>query len=119
MDEKPALSLTNGWLPWKWFLAALAVALFLGGTAAAAPDCEPQSDLRDRLTSNVYIDEENVEVAVEDGFVTLTGAVDRWRERRMVVEQAYLAGARVVKNRLRVRTGPEYYRPDTQSGGSS
>lgn len=58
-------------------------------------------------TPSLY--DEQITVDVEDGVVTLQGAVDTVRDRRLATERAYAAGAVHVRNRLRVEYAPDFF----------
>jgi osmotically-inducible protein OsmY len=73
------------------------------------PDWEISSDLAYELFWSPFVDEGKVNIAVEDGVVTLTGTVDNWSEFNAAENNAYEAGAKRVNNRLVVRN--RYYGP--------
>jgi osmotically-inducible protein OsmY len=50
-------------------------------------------------------------VTVNDGVALLTGVVDDLRARRAATANALEGGAVQVRNRLRVRHGPDFLRP--------
>jgi hypothetical protein len=63
-----------------------------------------KEDISCRLTDDAYVDASNVEVAVENGEVTLTGSVpDRSSKRRAEVIAELVSGVSNVENRLRVK----------------
>ena len=65
-----------------------------------------REDVCDRLTDDPYVDATNIEVAVADGEVTLSGFVDRRGDKRRAEDIAdNVSGVRDVNNRLRV-AGP-------------
>jgi osmotically-inducible protein OsmY len=70
-----------------------------------------REDIRDELFWTPFVDGEDVTVTVSGGVATLTGVVDTLQARRMATKNARDGGARRVRNRLRVRIGPEYYQP--------
>jgi osmotically-inducible protein OsmY len=72
-------------------------------------DWEILEDIEDQLFWSPYVDEEDVNVTVHDGVVTLTGAVDTWAERMTAEENAYDGGAKDVVNHLTVTH--HYYGP--------
>ena len=47
-------------------------------------------------------DSRNITVAVEDGVVTLTGAVEDWSEWRVAEENAFEGNAKDVRNKLKI-----------------
>jgi osmotically-inducible protein OsmY len=61
-------------------------------------------DVSDRLTDDPHLDASEIQVAVTDGEVTLTGTVDRREARRRAEDLAEsVSGVRYVMNSLRVR----------------
>ncbi|MGQ9674983.1 MAG: BON domain-containing protein [Chloroflexota bacterium] len=68
-----------------------------------------REDVNEALTQDPWLDPTEVEVEVENGVVTLTGAVDSRGARRRAAEDAWhVRGVRDVRNALRVRaTGEE------------
>ncbi|MBD3237977.1 MAG: BON domain-containing protein [Candidatus Eisenbacteria bacterium] len=63
-------------------------------------DAEIRDDVESELWWSPYVNEEEIAVAVDDGFVTLTGTVDSWAERLAATENAYEGGAVWVDNDL-------------------
>ncbi|MDX1664136.1 MAG: BON domain-containing protein [Candidatus Promineifilaceae bacterium] len=60
-------------------------------------------DVCERLTHHGAVDASNVEITVEEGVVTLSGTVDRFRTKRMAEDTALsVAGVHDVQNRLRL-----------------
>lgn len=49
------------------------------------------------------VDEEDIDIKVDEGVVTLSGQVDTWREWQAAVENAFEGGAESVLNMLKVR----------------
>jgi osmotically-inducible protein OsmY len=74
-------------------------------------DWEIIRDIKDELRWSPFVDEVNVSIDVMDGVATFTGEVDTLRERHIATENAYEGGARQVRNRLKVKYGPEKLRP--------
>jgi osmotically-inducible protein OsmY len=63
-----------------------------------------REDLNDRLTDDPYIDASDIEVAVNNGEVTLSGTVEsRGAKRRAEDIAEHVSGVRHVQNNLRVR----------------
>lgn len=83
----------------------------VGGTWAKKSDPDIHRDIRREIWWSPYVSNDDVTVFVNDGVVTLTGVVDTLGEKRAATENAYDAGARKVRNYLRVNQGPDYYRP--------
>ena len=84
-----------------------------GGFAGRGPKGYQRSDERireevsDRLMADDRIDASEIEVAVKDGEVTLTGTVDdRWAKRRAEDLAEQVMGVRDVMNQIRVQWGP-------------
>ncbi len=67
-------------------------------------DEELAEEVRDELWWSPFVDSDDVTVMADSGTVTLTGVVDSFGERRAAMENAYEAGALVVRNRLDVET---------------
>jgi osmotically-inducible protein OsmY len=66
-----------------------------------------REDINCRLTDDAHVDASNIEVAVENGEVTLTGTVpDRFEKRRAEDISDLAAGVKNVENRLRVAKTP-------------
>ena len=82
-----------------------------GRETARKSDPAIHKDIRDELFWTPFVDGEDVTVTVSGGVATLTGVVDTLQARRMATKNARDGGAREVRNRLRVRIGPEYYQP--------
>lgn len=74
------------------------------------PDWQIQEEVKDQLFWSPFVDEDDVEVAVTAGEVTLTGTVSTPSERRAATENAYEGGARRVVNKLTVDYGTPMYR---------
>ena len=66
------------------------------------PDPVIAEEVRDQLYWSPYVDHEAVEVAVQDGVVTLTGRVTTLAEHEAAETNAWEGGARDVINRLEV-----------------
>jgi len=66
------------------------------------PDKIIQKDINDEFWWSPFIDSEEINVQVQNGTVTLQGAVDSWWEQEMAVRNAYEGGARHVENRLTI-----------------
>jgi osmotically-inducible protein OsmY len=77
----------------------------------AMPDWEIEMQIEEELAWSPFLDADRVAVTVNDGVAALTGVVETLRERRAATENAYEGGARRVRNRLKVRYGPEPLRP--------
>ncbi len=76
------------------------------------PDLDILENVNDELFWSPFVDEEQVNIEVSNGVVTLTGEVDTWSERRAAKDNAYEGGAREVINNLTVvhkYYGPYYY----------
>lgn len=63
-------------------------------------------DVKNRLFWNVLVKPYRIQVAVNDGVVTLTGSVDNWSQLRSAVDSAFEGGATSVKTQLIVGSGP-------------
>ncbi len=65
-----------------------------------------RDDINDRLTDHPYIDATDIEVGVNSGEVTLTGAVENRQAKRLAEDIAdSVSGVTNVENRLRVNRG--------------
>jgi hypothetical protein len=75
------------------------------------PDWRIQEAIESQLLWSPYVDENNIEVAVDRGVATLTGVVSNWSEWSAAEKNAYQGGAKDVRNRLGVtfrNFGPDY-----------
>jgi osmotically-inducible protein OsmY len=64
-----------------------------------------EEDVNDRLTDDPYINASDIQVAVKDSEVTLSGMIDRREDKRRAEDLAELvSGVTHVQNNLRVRT---------------
>ena len=70
-------------------------------------DAALQSAVRNELWWSPFVDEDEVEITVQGGTVTLRGTVDTFAERRAAQENAFEAGAVIVANELVVEFGPK------------
>jgi len=85
--------------------------LTVGGPWEARPDDEIRDRIEEELAWSPFVDEDRVVVTVSDGVAVLTGVVADLRERRAATENALEAGARRVRNHLKVRYGPQHLQP--------
>jgi osmotically-inducible protein OsmY len=74
-------------------------------------DWQLRLDIDQRLWWSPFVDSEAIEVSAEDDVATLTGIVDNWLEHSVATRSAYEAGAARVRDRLKIRRGPAFYRP--------
>ncbi|MFP4059303.1 MAG: BON domain-containing protein [Bacteroidales bacterium] len=65
-------------------------------------DEEIKNDVMQHLFWSPYVNEEDVNVKVDDGIVTLTGIVETWQEKSMAEKDAYHGGAVSVNNEIEV-----------------
>ncbi len=75
-------------------------------TGYPIPDFALAERIRTRYGWSVGLHDQDVDVSVESGRVTLTGTVDTWLDRKEAATDAYEAGARDVNNHLHVTTLP-------------
>jgi osmotically-inducible protein OsmY len=61
-----------------------------------------KKNVKSELWWSPYVDQDQVEVTVENGEVTLEGTVDSWKEYQKAAENAWEGGAWTVTNRLLV-----------------
>lgn len=73
------------------------------------PDWEIREDVKDQFQWSVFVDEDDINVSVDNGVVTLTGTVGSWSEKDDAAKNAYQGGAKDVKNNLVVDY--RYYGP--------
>jgi osmotically-inducible protein OsmY len=92
-------------------VAAVENNLKVGRNNRTPTDTEIRSSVESELWWSPYVDSDRVSVAVTDGVATLTGVVDSLRERRAATRNAVEGGAREVQNHIRVRFGPDDFRP--------
>jgi osmotically-inducible protein OsmY len=89
-----------------------------GATPASAPvlsDARAREAIRREMTLDPRVPAEGVEVDVEEGEVTLSGAVDLLEAKRAAVENARaINGVRAVVDRLVVRSAPPVPEPVVQ-----
>ena len=72
------------------------------------PDESIMEEINRELTYHAKIDATDIDVAVQDGEVTLTGTVESREVRRLAEDAAdSVSGVRNVYNRLRVRSSEE------------
>lgn len=67
------------------------------------PDQEIRQDVESQLFWSPFVDSSDIDVKVEHGIVTLTGAVDDWMEWRAATENAFEGNAKDVRNDLIIR----------------
>ena len=75
---------------------------------SALSNIERDQLLQQRIRSHFYwsalLHDQDIEINVRDGRITLTGTVDTWLERRAAANDAFACGARDVNNHLRLPT---------------
>lgn len=72
-----------------------------------------REDVSDRLSDDEHIDASDIEVAVENGEVTLTGSVEnRWAKRHAEDLAESISGVKNVENRLRVKQNQQQNSPN-------
>lgn len=78
-------------------------------------------DINDRLSYDAYLDASNIEVAVTNGEVTLSGTVHSRQQKRLAEDVAEdVSGVRNVENRLRAdRSGAQFSAATHYGGGAS
>jgi osmotically-inducible protein OsmY len=78
------------------------------------PDWQIKDDVKSQLFWDPFVDENQVNVSVENGIVTLTGVVNTYSERQSAEDNAYEGGAKEVINHLTVthkNYGSRFYNP--------
>lgn len=79
-----------------------------------------REDVSEALTRSHDVDATNIEVAVNDGIVTLTGSVDDRHAKRMAEDVAQDAsGVRDVQNQLRVQPSSSFGNTENKGPGAS
>lgn len=84
-------------------------------------DWEIRSSVQDQLAWSPFVGEDDIEITVDNGVVTLSGSADTWSERWLAEINAFHGGAREVDNRLEVEQrfqgpyGPGFYWPIRES----
>ena len=68
-------------------------------------DEEIKQDIEERFQRSPFIEAEQITVTVQDGIATLTGTVEIWQKRNLLVDQALKGGAKSVASRLQVSYG--------------
>jgi len=71
--------------------------------AALVGDRRLEEAIEDELFWSPFVDSDEINVAVDGGVATLTGAVDNWADYSWAAENAREAGARSVRNNIKVR----------------
>jgi osmotically-inducible protein OsmY len=70
-------------------------------------DWEVKLAIERQLRQSPLLNSDTITVAVEDGMATLTGLVETWLAHNAAIANAYEGGALGVRDRLKVRHGPE------------
>jgi len=79
-----------------------------------------REDVSEALTRSHEVDATNIEVAVNDGIVTLTGSVDERHAKRMAEDVAQdVSGVRDVQNQLRVQPSSSFGNAENKGPGAS
>jgi osmotically-inducible protein OsmY len=79
-----------------------------------------REDVSEALTRSHEVDATNIEVAVNDGIVTLTGSVDDRHAKRMAEDVAQdVSGVRDVQNQLRVQPSSFFGNAENKGPGAS
>jgi osmotically-inducible protein OsmY len=89
--------------PYMYPYHPLTVTPTLAPAAPVRSDAEILQDIRDDMFWIPFVDAGDIEVSVDNGRATLTGAVDTWRERAAAAGSAFESGAIAVDNQLTVR----------------
>ena len=66
-------------------------------------------NIKDQFDSDLFVDEDNINVEVEEGIATLSGEVHSWSEYSAAERNAYEGGAKDVVNNISVQY--PYYGP--------
>lgn len=72
-------------------------------------DTAIRDDVNQQLWWSMLVDSDDINVAVQDAVVTLTGSVNSWQEEQAAIENAFEAGAKSVRSYLSVEQAPDYY----------
>lgn len=100
----------KSWLP-GYYHPFARVYPALGDRAQYKDDADLKSSIESEFFWSPYVDQDQVQVAVKDGVATLSGTVTDWGEHGAAIENAYEAGAKTVKDDLKVKHGPAVRRP--------
>jgi osmotically-inducible protein OsmY len=73
-------------------------------------DSEIKDNVEEQLRWSLYVDQDDIDVTVKNGVVTLAGEVSTWGEYNVVKKNAYEGGAKDVRNNLIIKN-PFYYGP--------
>lgn len=73
-------------------------------------DSEIKDNVEEQLGWSLYIDQDDIDVSVKNGVVTLKGEVSTWGEYNVAEKNAFEGGAKEVRNNLSV-LNPFYYGP--------
>ncbi len=95
----------------RWYVHEAEWEAYPALEATVRSDWEIAEDIRSQLFWSPILDEERIEVMVDDGVATLTGAVDTWNQHSAATDNAYQGGAILVDNDLTVTHGPPTHRP--------
>lgn len=111
VDEPNEALVYNRWVDYDWWYPYdYGWYVVPNDFYSTTSDWEIEQNIEDELWWSPFVDTDNVNVSVDNGVATLTGAVDTWNERLEAAAEAYEGGAIAVDNDLRVEFGPEYYR---------
>lgn len=75
-------------------------------------DGEIKEDVIEEFFWSLVVDGDDITVAVDDGVVTLDGAVDDWHEHDLAVKNAFEAGAKQVHSLLDIKFGTTAFNND-------
>jgi len=65
-------------------------------------DEEIKENIESRFQRNIFIDADQINITVQDGIATVSGSVDIWQQRNIIIENALKGGAKSVMSRLKV-----------------
>ncbi len=83
-------------------IAAVDNGLEVADEWARRTDSRIEQAVEDQLFWSAEVDQESITVEVDDGIVTLAGGVESWTEHHEAIDDAFDAGARVVRSELSV-----------------
>jgi BON domain-containing protein len=95
----------------KYILRGILPALMISVIALSSPllareieDREIEQAINDELSSDPFVESNDLVVIVENGVANLTGTVESWTEYAAAIADAFQAGAKDILNNLEVRS---------------
>jgi osmotically-inducible protein OsmY len=85
-------------------------------TAQQKSDVQLKEDVESQLWWSPFVDSSKIDVAAQDGVVTLSGTVKGWDAEKAAVKNAFDAGARRVRSKLQIEGQPSTAMGQTGAG---